>query len=132
MGVLAGRVVAVAGPLAQLHSLQVDYAAGLDTEAQQRAHLMEPVPARRARVEVQQPQLLIGHHPQDVRVARDKKPRPGGGQQGPGRGHVVAGVAANVGNYHAQALEVKVLHQGLGAAHVRAVDIAVHAPQARR
>ena len=45
---------------------------------------MKPVAPGRAGVQVQQAELRVGHHAQDVGVPRDEQARPGRSQQRPG------------------------------------------------
>jgi len=115
-----------AGPLADLHIADVG---AVDDEAQRRAHFVDAVVARSARVEVEQPVDGIVHDAQDVGVARHE-------DRGASRldaledARVVAArVAADVGHQHRGLLAAEEVDERPYAPRRAAVGIAAHGAQ---
>lgn len=119
-----------APPLARyLDNLEVLESTVADGEADEGAHLVPALQARGAGVDVEQAQLLVVLHPEDMAVPADEEAGRAGIDLLADAGGVAAGVAPNVRHQHLGTLAVPAKLDGEHASQVASVAIAADGPQ---
>ena len=79
-----------------------------------------------ARIDMQQMELMVGNHFQDMAVARNHESYPFLRQKFLHSGRIAARIAAYMRHPHLHALHLELLHLGAATRHVAVIDIAAH------
>ena len=114
---------------AQLYHLKVPYVAAVNDEAHKSSHCLLATKSRCTWVDMQQSKVLVVHHLQYVRMARDKQLRSVVTKDAISLSVIPARIAANMFHHHIHILTPEAQHLRKLHPHKRAVNIPADASE---